>query len=371
MTSVIAIFALSLLIAWSVTWCIRWVADRFDVIARRDWRRQHTHRTPLLGGTGIYLSILTASYFFFFRDPFVLNSDRTDHQFNMRFIAAVTLIYLIGVIDDIRELKMRPKLTIEILASLLIVSVPGPIQNMALEYGIPVWFSNLVLMFWMIGITNASNFIDGMDGLCSSMAFITGATLTLTGAVFFGFGGWPVLIGAALCGSLLGFLFHNWNPAKIFLGDSGSLLVGFTLSVLAIGVCSHFSRISLLFFPVIALAVPILDVTLAVIRRLRAGVSPFDGDRSHIHHRLLNLGLSEKKSLVVICAVSFMLNLIALQVFAVLPYFRFQAVILAAVLISVSLLALNFIEKIISDQAQKSVGSVIAIKGRKKQKTSA
>ena len=199
------------------------------------------------------------------------------------------LLLAVGVWDDRFGMTAWPKLAVQLAAAAIailhgfqIVRLTDPITLSPVD--LPLWASWLLSLLWIVGITNALNLLDGLDGLAAGVGVIIGATLTLiawqAGQPF------GVCLGVALIGSLLGFLPHNFSPARIFLGDTGALLIGYVLALLAL---EGYRRVSLLTFvvPLLALAVPILDTTLSVVRRVLQGTPVFAADRLHMHHRLL------------------------------------------------------------------------------------
>jgi len=200
------------------------------------------------------------------------------------------IMLVVGMWDDRFGMKAWPKFAFQIFAAAVAIShgfqissLADPISPNIVE--LPVWLGWAASMLWIVGITNSLNLLDGLDGLAAGVAAIIGTTL----AVFAFQSGQPfgVYIGVALVGALLGFLPYNFSPARIFLGDTGSLFVGFTLSLLAL---EGYRRISLLTFvvPLLALAVPILDTGLSIVRRIRMRAPIFTADRLHLHHRLLD-----------------------------------------------------------------------------------
>jgi UDP-GlcNAc:undecaprenyl-phosphate GlcNAc-1-phosphate transferase len=213
------------------------------------------------------------------------------------------IMLVVGLWDDRFGMKAWPKFAFQILAAAVAIShgyeisrLTDPVTLDVVE--LPVWVGWGVSVLWIVGVTNSLNLLDGLDGLATGVAAIIGLDGLATGvaaiigatlAVIALQSGQPfgVCIGVALVGALLGFLPHNFSPARIFLGDTGSLFVGFTLSLMAL---EGYRRISLLTFvvPLLALAVPILDTALSIVRRIRLRTPIFDADRLHLHHRLLD-----------------------------------------------------------------------------------
>jgi UDP-GlcNAc:undecaprenyl-phosphate GlcNAc-1-phosphate transferase len=199
------------------------------------------------------------------------------------------LILCMGMLDDRFGLSAWPKFAVQVFAAAIAIShgfeidhVTDPVSRTLYEF--PGWLVWLVTGLWIVGITNATNLIDGLDGLSAGVSAIIGATLTAIAVQAQQPLG--VCIGVALVGALLGFLPFNFAPARIFLGDTGALFIGFVLALLAL---EGYRRVTVLTFvvPLLALAVPILDVTLSVVRRLRQHSPIFTADRQHMHHRLL------------------------------------------------------------------------------------
>ena len=253
-------------------------------VSRRD-------NMPLLGGLavagGLAAGVLAGV---------VLTEDLFYTQRLGGLLLGALLVIALGVLDDRRGLGAVPKLLVQaVAASIAIASgfrvehLTDPITSTSLSF--PLWLSWIGTTVWIVGITNAVNLVDGLDGLAAGVGAIIGGTLTVIA--------WQadspigVCVGLALFGSLLGFLPFNFAPARIFLGDTGALFIGFVLSLLAL---EGTRRLALLTFvvPLLALAVPILDTGLSILRRLRRGSSPFRADRLHMHHRLLAARGSER-----------------------------------------------------------------------------
>jgi len=249
---------------------------------------------PLLGGLAVALAcglgLLVAAAF----DPEIL-----DAKLRGLFLGALVILVL-GVIDDRFGVGARTKLTGQILASLIVIAhgfeifrITNPVSGEPME--LPRWVVWVGTTFWIVAVTNALNLLDGLDGLASGVAAIIAATLSILA--------WqagyplPVCLGISLVGALLGFLPHNFSPARIFLGDTGSLFVGFLLALQAVETYRRVSFITLL-VPLMTLAVPLLDTTLSIVRRLRKGAPIFAADREHMHHRLLDVAGSARAAVL-------------------------------------------------------------------------
>lgn len=292
---------------------------------RKGWYREirprdvHSEPTPRLGGIAVFGGLLAGALIapFFdefqpvFADPLAIIAV---------FIAALIVVGL-GVIDDLIDLDWITKLSGQMIAAGVIAWQGVQIVSLPIG-GITLFSPALSLVLTVLAVVlvmNAVNFIDGLDGLVAGVALISTGVFFLysfvlslgdSGATYFSF---ATLLTVLLAGGLLGFLPWNWNPAKLFLGDSGSLLVGLMMSVSAISVTGQIDPATVsgtqllpaflpLILPLAVLIVPLVDFALAVGRRLRRGMSPFDADRSHLHHRLLDMGHTHRQSVLILYA---------------------------------------------------------------------
>jgi UDP-GlcNAc:undecaprenyl-phosphate/decaprenyl-phosphate GlcNAc-1-phosphate transferase len=289
------------------------VAHRRKLYDSIDERKIHTGNIPRLGGIGLFVSFLVSILI-----VTLLSGEGIDTGGRFSIVLLCMLgVYGIGLIDDFKNLRARYKFLVELAVAVLLVSLGFRFQTIivpfgdgALELGL---FSYPIAVIWIIGITNALNLIDGMDGFAGGISAISAGVFGL----FFLLKADP---GAALAcfvllGAVLGFLVFNLPPAKIFMGDSGALFLGFTMAVLPlIGPASGLIEISLI-SAVTILIIPIYDTFSAMIRRTRAHVSVFTPDKLHLHHKLLSLGLSVRGALCVIYAAQIFLCLVALSGF--------------------------------------------------------
>ena len=241
------------------------------------------------------------------------------------------LLVLVGVVDDVRGLRARTKLLAQGVAAILVASAgcvireaTNPITGASIDLGV---FAVPVTLAWVIGVTNALNLIDGLDGLAAGVGLIVAGTLAL---ISFTTGRPDVaLLAGILAGALVGFLYFNFNPATIFLGDSGSLFLGYALAVLSLESAHKGATAVLVMAPILALGVPLMDTTLTVVRRLVSSGSLMQPDRDHIHHRLIALGLSHRRAVLVLYGACFLGNVAA--VFSVRAATRDTALVAVAV----------------------------------------
>lgn len=273
-------------VALGLTPAIGRLAQSMGAIDRPTDRSVSVRRDmPLLGGLAV------AAAFFAGLSGAELASD--DSSLGTRFFGVAVggvLLLGTGIWDDRFGMKAWPKLTMQVLAAAIAIASGFEIARLTDPYSmtivdLPRYVVWPVSLLWIVGITNALNLLDGLDGLAAGVGSIIG--ITLTWIAFQADQSFGVCMGLALLGGLLGFLPHNFAPARIFLGDTGSMFIGFILSLLAL---EGYRRISLITFvvPLLALAVPILDTTLSIVRRMRLRTPIFSADRLHMHHRLLD-----------------------------------------------------------------------------------
>jgi UDP-GlcNAc:undecaprenyl-phosphate GlcNAc-1-phosphate transferase len=326
MFSLIFLAGLSFAICFLLTPLIRNSLLRAGILDRPDDpRKLHKQPIPRLGGVPILLSMLIALAIFAAAPLSGAEAFRMQLPTLGRLLPAVVLILLIGVCDDLFGLRPWQKLAGEVAAACWVywcgirifdVFGLGAIQTH--------WFSLPVTVLWLVGCANAFNLIDGMDGLASGVGFFATCTMLVAalqrpGAVVLG------LLTAPLAGALLAFLRFNFNPASMFLGDSGSLSIGFLLGLF--GVIWYQKSITLLGMtaPLMALAFPILEAGISVARRFLRGDPIFGADRGHIHHRLLDLGLTPRRAVLLLYGVTSVFATISLL--ASVPEFRYGGLV--------------------------------------------
>ena len=270
---------------------IKKIAIKIGAVDKPRGRHQHKKKTPKMGGIAVFFGFLLG-YMIFGEASSTMNA----------VLIGSFIIILTGIIDDIAELGSLNKLIGQLAASLVIVLYGNLLISelsafgFYLEFGI---FAYPVTIIFILGCINCINLIDGLDGLSGGISAIYFLTIGII-AIFQGKFGLDFVIAFVMLGSLLGFLFHNFPPASIFAGDSGSMFFGFIISVLAL---LGFKNVTLTSFiiPLLILAIPILDTLFAIIRRTLKGQNAFtSADRFHIHHQLLNLNLSPKATILLI-----------------------------------------------------------------------
>lgn len=291
MILLIVVAALSCAAALMLTPICRGLALRFGSVDLPDgFRKIHSGAIPRVGGVGIFLAVGLAVGMVCLSQPTVLLGKSS---IAMEILPAGVLVFAIGLIDDLVGLSARRKLIGQVAAALLACASGVQIDVIAGQSIANTWWHDPLTVLWLIACANAFNLIDGVDGLATGVGLV--ATLTIcTSAVWSGNGG-LALLTAALSGALLGFLRYNFNPASIFLGDCGSLTIGFLLGCFAIIWSTKATTVLGMTAPAIALCVPFLEIAVSVCRRFLRGQPVFGPDRRHIHHRLLDRGLTPKR----------------------------------------------------------------------------
>ena len=274
----------------------------------KDNRRMHKKPIPRLGGLAIIFGFIVAVLCF---------NDGYTRQLIAMLVGAF-IIAAMGVVDDCKELGAKLKFVIQIIAALVVI-YGGDIRinifthpNIFSEHQywvLPEWFSVVVTVIWIVFITNAVNFIDGLDGLAAGVSAIMSVSLVFIAVRS---GEYAIaLLGMALMGGCFGFLPFNFNPAKIFMGDTGSTFLGFMLATMSVqGMFKSYAIISFA-VPLIILGLPLFDALFAMARRILTGKSPMVADRGHLHHRLIDMGFSQKQTVFILYAISGVLGITA------------------------------------------------------------
>ncbi len=288
-----------------------WLARRIGAVDRPGVRSIHTQPIPRIGGVAIYVS----SVFFIVPLLFLHNTiGQTFRSVQVQvttLLCSATLVFLIGLIDDLQGLSARLKFLAELLGATALCLVGVRISGIDLGGGMAIslgWLGVPVTLLWIVGITNAVNMSDGLDGLAAGVAAIACgviATFAIYGSLVHTGEArsndvMMALFALALLGSLTGFLFFNFNPAKVFMGDCGSLFIGFTVAAASVMCVSKSAALIGLALPALALGIPIFDTLFSMLRRFLERRSLFAPDRSHFHHRLLEMGLNQRRAVLVI-----------------------------------------------------------------------
>lgn len=283
---------------------VRRIAIHVNAMDIPNERKVHQKPMPRMGGLAIFLSYILG-YMLYGRSSILM----------LAILIGGFLIVLIGIIDDINPVKARYKLLVQIFAALIVVFYGGIILNDVAIFGIKVIFPEplnyLVTIFFILAITNAINLIDGIDGLAAGVSSIYFLTIAAIAYLVNKASGLDLTLTLIMLGATLGFLLHNFYPATIFMGDTGSLFLGFMISVIAL-LGFKTTTLTSLVIPIVILAIPIVDTLLAIFRRILKGESIGTPDKDHLHHQLLKMKFSTRKTVLIIYAINILFAVISI-----------------------------------------------------------
>ena len=302
MQAYLVAFTIALAVAYFITPQVKELAIKVGALDAPNARKVHTKPIPRMGGLAIFAGFVVA----------VLCSIHVSREL-FGLLAGGTTILIVGIIDDMKSLPAKVKLVGQIIAAIILVLFDIRIEWLTNPFGDMIYVEYLSIpltILWVVGLTNTLNLIDGLDGLAAGVSTIASVTILLV-AVQQNF--WTVaVLTAALAGSALGFLQHNFNPAEIFMGDTGSMFLGYMLAAVSvIGTVKSAATIALI-VPIVALGLPIMDTAFAIIRRYSNGQPIFKPDKGHLHHRLLAMGLTQKQAVLLMYVISGCLGLSAI-----------------------------------------------------------
>ena len=307
-THLVLALAVAFGISFIVTPVVKSFAMQVGAIDIPDKERHlHSHPIPRMGGLAIFIGFFLS----------VLLFANITAQVRGILLGAI-LIVVVGAIDDVLNLNAWLKFGIQILAAVVAVLhgviinvVSNPLMltsQQAMTIGI---LAVPVTILWIVGVTNSVNLIDGLDGLACGVSTIASLSMLVVALIVPDSNINVAIILAALCGACLGFIPYNLNPAKIFMGDTGALLLGYILATVSVIGMFKFYALVTFVVPVLALAIPLFDTIFAFVRRALKGQSPFHADRGHLHHKLIDMGLNQKQAVAVLYAISAILGLAA------------------------------------------------------------
>ncbi|HCX04721.1 MAG TPA: undecaprenyl-phosphate alpha-N-acetylglucosaminyl 1-phosphate transferase [Clostridiales bacterium] len=270
----------------------------------KDDRKVHKEPIPYLGGAAIYASAIFTMLIF-------SDLDKTA----VSIMVGGTVIFLIGLIDDIKDISPKLKLAGQIIAAMIAVYggakinyITNPIPGYNVIY--LEHFATPISILWIVGITNTINLVDGLDGLASGVAAISASTMMFMASIS-GFD-YILLECAVIAGSSLGFLPYNFNPAKIFMGDTGALFLGYMLAVISILGFLKTVTLAAIIIMVLVLGIPLFDTFFAIVRRIRNKKPIMEADRGHVHHRLLAKGFTQRQTVLILYIVSILFGAAAI-----------------------------------------------------------
>ena len=311
-TQLFGYVVLALLVALVVSFLASPVVKNFAykvgaIDVPKDARRMHKVPTPRLGGLAIFLGFIVSAFLFV---PI-----RGDREMQSILMGAVIIVVL-GVVDDIMALPAMLKFVVQICAALIptlngvvIQALSNPNIFSENPYWSLEWLSVPVTVLWIVAVTNSVNLIDGLDGLACGVSTISATTVLVIALI--ASEAQVALVMAALVGACVGFMPYNQNPAKLFMGVTGSTFLGYILATMSIQGLFKFYAVISFVVPFLILGLPIFDTAFAFIRRIAHGQSPMHADRSHIHHRLIDMGLNQKQAVATLYVISAILGLSA------------------------------------------------------------
>ena len=273
----------------------------------KDPRKIHDKPMPYFGGLAIYISIMACMFVYM-----------PHTSTNLHIMVGATIIVLTGVVDDMYDMPAKIKMLMQIIAAVIAIRggvhihfITNPLSDTGMSYLLS-WLSYPITLVWLVGITNTINLIDGLDGLASGVASIAATTLLFTASKM-GYD-FIVLQCAIIAGASLGFLPFNFNPAKIFMGDTGAMLLGYMLAVTSVlGMVKSVTVVALA-VPIFALGLPIFDTAFAIIRRFINKKPIMQADKEHLHHRLMKHGLNQRQTVLILYFVSMMLGIVSVAI---------------------------------------------------------
>jgi UDP-GlcNAc:undecaprenyl-phosphate GlcNAc-1-phosphate transferase len=302
-------FTITFFVALITTPIVRKLALRWHIFARPNHRTVHNGAIPKLGGGAIFLAFLlgVAAAYFFEMNLILEHSSQV-----LSLIVGTTILFIMGTFDDKMDLDCNLKLAFEMAVAALAAFSGWRVETLVLPAAQEIhlgFLSYPVTILWIVGIANAINMVDGLDGLASGIAIVISIVSLAIAGLFHNH--LVILLSVLLAGAVAGFLRYNVNPASIFMGDSGSLSLGFILGCVTLSASTVATGKIAVLVPVLLLGIPITDTSLAIIRRVRRGIHPFHADREHIHHRLVRLGLSQSGAALFMVGMSLILGIMA------------------------------------------------------------
>lgn len=305
-------FILPMILAFLLSFLLTPVAKKFAyfvgaIDVPKDNRRVHTKPIPRMGGLAIYISFIICMFLF----------STIDLDKRIGIFLGSSLLVIMGMIDDVKPLRASLKLLIQLIAALILIKFGFKVQFLTnffdnSQYIFLTQLSIPITVIWIIGITNTVNLVDGLDGLATGIAIIAAVTLAYVAYVN---GNISVsILTLILAGASLGFLPYNFNPASIFMGDTGAYFLGFVLAAISIEGTLKGTTALTLIVPVLALGLPIFDTTFAIIRRALRNKPIFEADKGHFHHRLLHIGLGQKRAVLTLYLISILMGATAVSI---------------------------------------------------------
>jgi len=354
------VFLIAAIVTLVATPLVTRLARRFNLIDYPDGRRVNETPVPRPGGIALYLGILVSLAVFALCHAFDTEKVQYGLSSDINYFGvalAATVIFGVGLIDDIRPIRVRYKLLGQIAAAIiacfsgaLFSHIANPFQGGVEALGI---WSYPVTIFYLVAFANIINLIDGLDGLAAGIVAISSASLFI---IALGKGGFDAaLLAVALAGSCIAFLRYNSHPARIFMGDSGALLLGFLLGVMSLFGLVRTPALITLAVPVVIAGVPVVDTFAAIIRRLRARKSITEADTEHIHHRFLAIGYDQRTTVYILYVLSGLLSVCALLLMQYTGWVRWAILVVLLALMSLLVIRLGLMTPVLTHYYNKRV----------------
>jgi UDP-GlcNAc:undecaprenyl-phosphate GlcNAc-1-phosphate transferase len=316
MRSYVCTFAVALFVAAILTPLVRWFALRVGAVATPRARDIHDCAVPRLGGIAIAAACFAPLLALQFIDSVVADKFKEHPQLALGLLVGGVTLGGLGVADDRRAIRARTKLAVQFAVAVFAYAVGFRIDAVYVPF-FGVWQMGLFALpataLWIVGVINAVNLIDGLDGLAAGVIFFAAFTNFVVAVVAHQI--FVALVMSAIMGAMVGFLFYNFNPARIFMGDSGSYFLGYLLAAASLtGSLQKASTAVSLLVPMVALGVPIFDTLFSIVRRTLERRPLFSADRGHVHHRLLDMGLTHRRAVMLLYGVSVLLTVSAIAI---------------------------------------------------------
>ncbi|HMF54756.1 MAG TPA: MraY family glycosyltransferase [Pyrinomonadaceae bacterium] len=315
MNTYLLLFIISTVSSLILTPLLRRLCERMGWLdVPRDERKIHLKAVPRLGGVAIFASIIVSLCALFFVENDLTRALRANGLHSIIVLSPAILVLVLGIYDDFKGTNARVKLVALTLTGSLFYFMGGRIEAISVPFvgslPLPAAVGFVLTVLWVAGIANAFNLIDGMDGLASGAALFSSLVILAISLIY----GNPLgtVVALVLTGALIGFLRYNFNPASIFLGDSGALFIGFTLAALSVLGTQKASTAIAVAIPILAFGLPVFDTGFSMVRRLISGKPVFEGDREHVHHMLLARGWSQRRVALTLYGVCAIFGLMAL-----------------------------------------------------------
>ncbi len=302
--SIYLILLVTIISSFLLTFIAQKIANHVNAIDIPNERKVHKVPMPRCGGIAIFGAFIIG---------YMIYGDPTTQMLSI--LIGSFLIVLLGFIDDINPIKARTKFLVQLIAASIVVFYGNTHFNeitfLGLNFNFPYWINTIISVIYITAITNAINLIDGLDGLAAGISSIYFATIAIIAFILNKIGGLDIILSLIMLGSTIGFLGHNFPPAKIFMGDTGSLFLGFMIAVISL-LGFKITTITSLVVPLLILAIPIFDTIFAILRRLLKGESIGKPDKEHFHHQLLKMNFGPKKTILIIYFINILFSIVSI-----------------------------------------------------------